>query len=96
LKNRLTEREKGILKLVLDEKSSLEIASILNLSIRTIDTHRKNILRKTSSKSLISLLKFAIKAGLIEDFYFKRKVNGKTLPKPTETIYPLPRIAGER
>jgi DNA-binding CsgD family transcriptional regulator len=71
VKTQLTEREKEILKLVLEEFSSDAIASQLNLSIRTIETHRKNILRKTGCKSLIGLFKLSIKAGLVEGYYYK-------------------------
>ena len=71
LKNQITLREKEILLLVLKEISSQEIALMLNLSIRTVDTHRKNILRKTNCKSPIGLLKFAIKARLLEDYFYK-------------------------
>jgi DNA-binding CsgD family transcriptional regulator len=70
-RSRLSEREKEILLLVLNEHSSQSIAQQLNLSIRTIDTHRKNILRKTGCNTLIGLLKFAIKAGLIEGYIYR-------------------------
>jgi DNA-binding CsgD family transcriptional regulator len=70
-RSRLSEREREILLLVLDEHSSQSIANTLNLSIRTVDTHRKNILRKTACHSLIGLLKFAIKAGLIEGYSYR-------------------------
>jgi DNA-binding CsgD family transcriptional regulator len=71
LKASLTDREKEILMLILDDHSSLSIASGLRLSIRTVDTHRKNILRKTNCKSLVALLKFAIKADLVAGFQYK-------------------------
>ena len=71
MKTLLTDREKEILKLVLEEFSSEAIATQLNLSIRTVETHRKNILRKTGCKSLIGLFKLAVQAGLIEGFHFK-------------------------
>ncbi len=71
MKDQLTHREKEILALIVNEYSSLDIAAALNLSIRTIDTHRKNILRKTNTKTLIGLFKFAIKEGMIEDYYYK-------------------------
>jgi DNA-binding CsgD family transcriptional regulator len=70
-KTRLSEREKEILLLVLDEHSSQSIAIRLNLSIRTIDTHRKNIMRKTGCHTPIGLFKFAIKAGLIEGYIYR-------------------------
>lgn len=71
MKTSLTIREKEILVLVLSENTSQSIASALNLSIRTIETHRKNILRKTNCETLIGLLKFAIKAKLIEDYHYR-------------------------
>ena len=71
MKTLLTDREKEILKLVLDESSSQEIATALNLSIRTVETHRKNILRKTGCRSLLGLFKLSIKAGLADGYHFK-------------------------
>ena len=76
MKTSLTEREIQILKLVLEEFSSETIASKLNLSIRTIETHRKNIMRKTGCKSLIGIFKLAVKAGLVEGYHYK-VVSGK-------------------
>jgi DNA-binding NarL/FixJ family response regulator len=52
----LSEREKTVLKFVLDGKTSSEIANILFLSINTIHTHRRNILKKTNSKSILDIL----------------------------------------
>jgi DNA-binding CsgD family transcriptional regulator len=77
LQNILTKREKEILTLIIQEKTSAEMAELFNLSIRTIETHRKNILRKTNSKTFIGIIKFAIKIGLIEDFHFKKNVQKK-------------------
>lgn len=71
MNNNLTKREIEILKLVLEERTSQSIAVFLNLSIRTIETHRKNILGKTNCQSLVGLLKFAIKTGLIDDYFYK-------------------------
>jgi two-component system, NarL family, invasion response regulator UvrY len=62
----LTDRETEILKLILDEISTNEIAQKLNLSKRTIDTHRRNIIRKTASSNVIALFKYALKNNLIE------------------------------
>jgi len=64
--NNLTKRETEVLKLVLDEKSTEDIANILKLSKRTVDTHRRNILSKTSSKNLVGLFKYAIKNNLLK------------------------------
>ena len=75
LKSRLTTREKEILLLILEEHTSQTIADMLNLSVRTIETHRKHIINKTNTKTLIGLFKLAIKAGLMSDFYYQS--NGK-------------------
>jgi DNA-binding CsgD family transcriptional regulator len=71
VKSILTEREIEILKLVLNELSSESIAKHLNLSIRTIETHRKNIIRKTRCNTLIGLTKFGIQAGLLEGYFYR-------------------------
>ena len=82
MKNPLSKREKEILVLVIKERTSQQIADELNISIRTIDTHRKNILRKTNTSTIIGLLKFAIKSHLLEDFYYKQS-NNKNLKNNT-------------
>lgn len=56
----LTKREKQILQLVIKENTSAEIAGKLKISPRTVETHRKNILRKTGAKSIVGLVKYAI------------------------------------
>ena len=61
----LTDREMEVLQLIAEEKSSEEIADILFISRRTVDSHRKNILKKTQAKNIVGLLKFSYKAGLI-------------------------------
>lgn len=55
----LTSREKEILKLVVKEYTSRQIADILFISERTVETHRKNILRKTGAPNLVALIKYA-------------------------------------
>jgi len=61
----LTDRELEILQLISEEKSSREIADNLFISIRTVDTHRKNLLRKTEVHTVIGLLKFGVRNCLI-------------------------------
>lgn len=60
----LTEREIEILRLIALEQSTAQIAERLFISPRTVDTHRKNILRKTSSKTIVGLIRFAFDHGL--------------------------------
>lgn len=62
----LTERELEILKLIVQELSSEEIAEKLFISRRTVDTHRKHILHKTESKTIVGLIKFAYRNELVE------------------------------
>ncbi len=57
---RLTERELEIVKQIAAEKSNLEIAALLFISERTVETHRKNIFRKTNTKGVVGLLKLAM------------------------------------
>jgi two-component system nitrate/nitrite response regulator NarL len=61
----LTSREVEILKLVAKEFNSRQIAEVLFISERTVETHRKNILRKTGATNLVGLIKYAYANNLI-------------------------------
>lgn len=61
----LTDREREILKLIAREYSNKQIAEELFISERTVETHRKNIFRKTGTSSLVGLIKFAYANNLI-------------------------------
>ncbi|MEO5501157.1 MAG: response regulator transcription factor [Ginsengibacter sp.] len=61
----LTGREIEIIKLIEGEKSNREMAAILFLSERTVETHRKNIFRKTKTKNIIGLIKYAYEHNII-------------------------------
>jgi len=61
----LTEREREILKLITKEYTNKMIAEELIISERTVETHRKNIFRKTKTSSLVGLIKFAYANNLI-------------------------------
>ncbi len=61
----LTDREREILKLIAKEYSNKQIAEELFISERTVETHRKNIFRKTGTSSLVGLIKFAYANNLI-------------------------------
>jgi len=63
--NLLTEREIEIIKLIAEEKSSKQIADKLFISERTVETHRKNIFRKTATNNIVGLIKFAYANNLI-------------------------------
>lgn len=62
----LTERELEIVRLIVQEYSTAEIADQLFISPRTVDTHRKNIMAKTNSKTIVGLIKFAFRNGIID------------------------------
>lgn len=59
----LTKREKEILQLVVQGYTSKKMAKHLNLSQRTIDHHRSNLLRKFNSKNSIDLVNYAVRNG---------------------------------
>jgi len=65
IKVSLTEREQEVLKLIAEEKSSEEIANQLFISRRTVETHRKNMLKKAEVNTVIGLLKYGVRYGLI-------------------------------
>ncbi|KAA2240842.1 response regulator transcription factor [Chitinophaga agrisoli] len=62
----LTRREKEILKLIAEEHSNQEIADMLYISLRTVETHRLNLTQKLAVKNTAGLVKEAIKRGLLE------------------------------
>jgi len=64
--DQLTDRERDILKLVARGFSTKEIASRLDISPRTVDTHRANLMRKLGLKSVALLTQFALREGLLE------------------------------
>ncbi len=61
----LSKREKEVLKLIAEEKTTLEISKSLFVSVNTIETHRKNLIRKTGSKNVVGLIKYAINNNLL-------------------------------
>ncbi|MFL5729044.1 MAG: response regulator [Cytophagaceae bacterium] len=61
----LTRREKGILKLIVQGRSNREIADSLSISIRTIEVHRSNMMKKLKVKNAVELVKFAMENNLV-------------------------------
>lgn len=61
----ITKRELEILKLVVKEFTTKEISEQLTISVNTIDTHRKNIMKKLNVKNTIGLVKYAIRNDLV-------------------------------
>jgi DNA-binding NarL/FixJ family response regulator len=63
---KLTHREQEVLELILLELTSREIAEKLFISKQTVDSHRISLMEKTGSKSVVGLIKYAIRNRLIE------------------------------
>ncbi|HUJ51156.1 MAG TPA: response regulator transcription factor [Bryobacteraceae bacterium] len=61
----LTDREREILQLVAEGKTNKEIATILNVSLYTVDTHRTHILQKLNLHSVPELILYAVRKGII-------------------------------
>jgi DNA-binding NarL/FixJ family response regulator len=63
--NHLTDREIEIIRMIEQECSNKQIADILFISERTVETHRKNIFRKTNTQTIVGLLKYAYERKII-------------------------------
>ena len=61
---RLTPREREVLQLIAEARTSEEIASLLSLSVKTVYTHRRNIMAKLKARNVADLTKIAIQEGL--------------------------------
>jgi DNA-binding NarL/FixJ family response regulator len=62
----LTAREREILQLVAESHSTREIAAKLGISVKTVDNHRTNLMRKLNLHDVASLTRYALETGLIE------------------------------
>ena len=60
----LSERERQVLQLLAEGNSTKEIAANLGVSVRTAETHRRNIMDKLDMRSVAELTKYAIRSGL--------------------------------
>jgi DNA-binding NarL/FixJ family response regulator len=65
-RDRLTTREREIVQLLAEGKSSKEVAVALGISVKTAETHRANIMRKLEIHSVTELVRYAIKNKIIE------------------------------
>jgi|SRR5579872_4720502 len=66
MRNRLTAREREIVQLLAEGKSSKEVAVSLFISVKTAETHRANIMRKLEVHSVSELVRYAVKNHMIE------------------------------
>lgn len=61
----LTDREMDVLRLIADENPTHQIAEKLFISVPTVETHRRHLMQKLGVKSVVGMVKFAMKHGLV-------------------------------
>lgn len=61
-----TPRERQIIQLVAESRSSKEVAATLGISVKTVESHRTNIMRKLKLRSVSDLVRYAIRNGIVE------------------------------
>jgi DNA-binding NarL/FixJ family response regulator len=64
----LTTREREVIQLLAEGKTSKEVAVALNLSVKTADTHRTNLMRKLDLHSVADLTRYAVRNGIVQVF----------------------------
>ena len=64
--NRLTAREREVVQLLAEGKSSKEVSVALGISVKTAETHRANVMRKLELHSVTELVRYAVKNQIIE------------------------------
>jgi DNA-binding NarL/FixJ family response regulator len=62
----LTPREEEVVKLIAEAYTNAQIAEILHLSEKTVESHRGNVLRKLGMRDRVELVRYAIRRGLVE------------------------------
>jgi len=63
----LTGRQREILQLIAEGKSTKEMAFLLNVSVKTVETHRSQLMDRLKIHEIAGLVRYAIKAGLVEE-----------------------------
>jgi len=63
--DRLTSRQREIVQLLSEGKTSKEVAALLTLSVKTVETHRANIMRRLGCHSISDLVVYAIRNEII-------------------------------
>jgi DNA-binding NarL/FixJ family response regulator len=62
---RLTSRQREVLQLIAEGHTTKEIAYLLKVSVKTIETHRKELMERLNIRDLPGLVRFAIRSGLV-------------------------------
>ncbi len=81
----LTSRELEITQLLAEGKTNWCIATILGISVRTVETHRANVMRKLGMQSLVELVHYALRNLIVEPLP----------PQAAPAVTPVPRALGE-
>jgi DNA-binding NarL/FixJ family response regulator len=63
---RMTSRERQIVQLVAEARSTKEVASQLGISVKTVEAHRTNVMRKLRIRSVSELVRYAIRNGIVQ------------------------------
>jgi DNA-binding NarL/FixJ family response regulator len=66
VKDRLTAREREVVQLLAEGKTSKEVAVALNLSVKTAETHRTNVMRKLDLHSVADLVRYAVRNNIVQ------------------------------
>ena len=64
--DRLTSRQREIVQLLAEGKTSKEVSALLNLSVKTVETHRANIMRRLSCHCVSDLVRYAVRNNIVQ------------------------------
>ncbi len=64
-RGRLTSRQREIVQLIAEGNTNAEIAALLNLSVKTVETHRSDVMRRLDIHDVAGLVRYAVRAGLV-------------------------------
>lgn len=64
----LTMREREVIQLLAEGKTSKEVAVTLSLSVKTAETHRTNLMRKLDLHSVADVTRYAVRNGIVQVF----------------------------
>ena len=64
--DRLTARERQVIQLIGEEKTTKELAAVLNISVKTAESHRTRLMQKLDIHTTAGLIRYAIRLGLVE------------------------------
>lgn len=62
----LSKRERGVLQLIAEGHKTAKVAEILSISVKTVESHRRNIMEKIGVRQHIDLVKYALRHGIID------------------------------